>query len=992
MIIDRSALEDEILKLGKELFKEIQDVHSGIFDPEFYSGKLMDWAMRESDFKTSLFRFVDVFPSLKTSAAIVKHAQEYFESAADKVPGLLKWGLRVDPNSISAKLSAPIISHQIRSMGKRFILGEDPKEAIKPLRAIRKEKMAFTVDLLGEASVSEKEAEDYLQRYLVLIRELSATTSNWQATFPLIEGHKGEVTPLNVSVKPSALYSQIRPLAFERSLGVLCERFSLLLREAKKAGAFICIDMEDSSMISLTIELFKKLLSQQEFCDYDRCGIVLQTYLRRTEEDLEGLLKWVRGRGTPVSVRLVKGAYWDTETIYAIQRGWPIPVWQNKSNTDASYERNALTLLANTELIYPAFGSHNLRSLCFVSAAAQALKVAPVQFELQALYGMADPIKRAFTGRGYLVRQYAPVGALIPGMGYLVRRLLENTSNEGFLRHTYYDHVDTQKLLEAPPVVADKGDDHLTNKGGDFKNVPPEDFTIAANREAVQREVDALRVKLKKRTERVVPELPGGVGEGGSLIPSISPEDPKFELASVRLATKEEAEKALLSVHEYFPEWRETPIEKRAGVLIKAAELLEARRRELIAVMVLEAGKPWAEADGDVGEAIDFCRYYAQEAQNLFKARELGSYPGERNLYFYEPRGVTLVIAPWNFPLAIPCGMFGAALVSGNCVLFKPSTQTALTARYLFDIFRGAGMPERAACFLPCSGRDVADYLASHRLVSTIVFTGSKEVGLRLVEKGGVTATGAEQVKKVIAEMGGKNAIVIDEDADLDEAVKGVLYSAFGYAGQKCSACSRLVIVGGAYERFLDRFREAVSSIAIGPASNPASFLGPVIEESAKKRIDRYVEIGKKEAKLLVEGGVFLCDAESGYYVRPTVFIDVPLESAIWREEIFGPVLSVVNAPSFETAISFANDSEFALTGAIYSRSPLNIKRGIEQFRVGNLYINRGSTGALVYRQPFGGFRMSGVGSKAGGPDYLLQFVVPRSVSENTVRRGFAPS
>jgi RHH-type proline utilization regulon transcriptional repressor/proline dehydrogenase/delta 1-pyrroline-5-carboxylate dehydrogenase len=415
---------------------------------------------------------------------------------------------------------------------------------------------------------------------------------------------------------------------------------------------------------------------------------------------------------------------------------------------------------------------------------------------------------------------------------------------------------------------------------------------------------------------------------------------------------------------------------------------MEQRRYDLAALMVYESGKPWHEADGDVAEACDYLRYYADQAERLMRAEPQGSVLGESNVYLREPRGVTAVIAPWNFPLAIITGMASAALATGNCAILKPAEPSPLVAARLVQILREAGVPSGAVQYLPGQGSEIGKALVEHPGVDTIAFTGSKNVGLGILEAAARVRPGQRNVKRVIAEMGGKNAVIIDEDADLDQAVAGVLSSAFGYAGQKCSACSRLIVVGSAYAEVESRLAAAVESLVVGQPDDPSTAVPPVINAEAQRRIEAYIEEGRRTARLLVQGDR---PASDGYYVAPTVFVDVDPSDHLARDEIFGPVLSVFHQPTMETALALALDSEFALTGGLFSRNPRSIERARQAFRVGNLYINRRITGAAVGRQPFGGLAMSGVGDKAGGPDYLLQFLSPRTVTENMTRRGFAP-
>jgi RHH-type proline utilization regulon transcriptional repressor/proline dehydrogenase/delta 1-pyrroline-5-carboxylate dehydrogenase len=453
-------------------------------------------------------------------------------------------------------------------------------------------------------------------------------------------------------------------------------------------------------------------------------------------------------------------------------------------------------------------------------------------------------------------------------------------------------------------------------------------------------------------------------------------------------ATPEHANQAVAAALRAFPAWRDTPVERRAQYLLDAANVLRRRRFELAAWEVYECAKQWRESDADIVEAIDFCEFYAHEMKQLARPR-LRNVSGEDNAYFYEPRGVCVVIAPWNFPLAILCGMTTAALVTGNTVIMKPAEQSSIVAAKLMEVFLEVGLPPGVLHYLPGIGEEVGPVLVGHRDTAIIAFTGSLNVGLLINRQAADMQPGQTHVKRVIAEMGGKNAIIVDEDADMDEAVSGVVDSAFGYQGQKCSACSRVIIERSKHDSFLARVVEATRSLAIGPAEDPGAFVGPVIDEEAFRRLQAAIERGKSEARLAFAGDVREL-ADEGYYIPPHIFANVSPSSFLGQQELFGPVLSVLSAENLDHALEIANGVPYALTGGLYSRSPAHIARVRRDFRVGNLYINRKITGALVDRQPFGGFKLSGIGSKAGGPDYLLQFALPRTITENTLRRGFA--
>lgn len=519
-----------------------------------------------------------------------------------------------------------------------------------------------------------------------------------------------------------------------------------------------------------------------------------------------------------------------------------------------------------------------------------------------------------------------------------------------------------------------------------FKNEALTDFTEDRAKQEFASALEALDHKIKSAGLRAVPLIDGKVNNSSKTLKSLDPSSPKISLGDVELANEQHVAAALESLKKGAPKWRDTKFSERARLVREVGTRIRARKFEFAALLVREAGKTWREADGDVAEAIDFCEYYASEMLRLGPAQLTQEVPGEENIYFYQPRGICVVIAPWNFPLAIACGMVVAALVTGNATILKPSEQTSIVAAEFSKLMLEVGIPGDAYAFLPGVGEEIGRLLVNSPLVDMICFTGSKSVGLEIIEKSAHTDSKQANVKRVVAEMGGKNAVIIDSDADLDEAIKGVRQAAFGYAGQKCSACSRLIVVGDAYEPFLKRFAEAVEGIIGGEASDPATFLGPVIDQESQQRILKTIDSASKDFKILAKSKV--CDR--GYFVPATVFRDVDSKSPLWREEIFGPVVACLQARDFNHALALANDSEYALTGGVFSRSPENIERAKREFRVGNLYINRACTGALVQRQPFGGFRMSGIGSKAGGPDYLIQFMEPRTVTENTMRRGFA--
>jgi len=466
----------------------------------------------------------------------------------------------------------------------------------------------------------------------------------------------------------------------------------------------------------------------------------------------------------------------------------------------------------------------------------------------------------------------------------------------------------------------------------------------------------------------------------GDLLRSVNPSNPQETVGVHHRASAELARRAVEAAHAFFPTWADTPAEDRIRMLRAAAAAIRRRKLEFDAWLVFEAGKTWPEADADVSEAIDFCEYYAREMQRLAGPQPPDvQLPGEHGEIHYLPLGVGVIIPPWNFPLAILVGMTVASLVAGNTAVIKPSSETPTIAAKFTEVLREAGFPDQSFCLLTGSGAAVGDVIVQHPKTRFVAFTGSRDVGLRINELAAKTAPGQIWIKRVIAEMGGKDAILVDADCDLDKAVEGVAVSAFGYQGQKCSACSRAIVDAKVYDAFLEKLQARVSKITVGAADKPENYMGPVISEGARRTILDYIEVGKKEGRQLP---IPVAAPDNGYFVPPTVIADVDSKSRIFQEEIFGPVLGVTKARDFDHAMQLANDSQYGLTGAIFSHVPEHVARARRHFFVGNLYVNRKCTGAMVGAHPFGGFNMSGTDSKGGGRDYLLLFLQAKSIAE----------
>ncbi|MFM7408673.1 MAG: L-glutamate gamma-semialdehyde dehydrogenase [Cuspidothrix sp.] len=974
------AKTQEIAKQVLAATGETRSFLAAIRDQMRWDDKLLAWAMSSPGLRVQLFRFIDTLPALHSKSEIASHLQEYLGDESVELPAALKSLLNfANPDSMPGQVAATTVETAVQTLAHKYISGENIQQVIKTVEKLRKEKMAFTIDLLGEAVITETEAQSYLERYMELMQQLTEASKKW-SPIPAIDEADGEIIPkVQVSVKLTAFYSQFDPLNAQGSEEKVSDRIKILLRRAKELGAAVHFDMEQYAYKDITFKILKNLLLEEEFRERTDIGMTIQAYLRDSEQDARDIIAWLKQRGYPLTIRLVKGAYWDQETIKAAQKHWKQPVYNDKVASDANFEAITQLLLENHQYVYSAIGSHNVRSQSRAIAIAESLKVPRRRFEMQVLYGMGDKIAKALVDKGYRIRVYCPYGDLLPGMAYLIRRLLENTANSSFLRQNL-ENRPLEELL-APPILTSPSQAGGTEGG--FSGVADTDYAQDDKRNVSQQAFQKVRQQLGLT---YLPLLNGEYVNTTTFVDSLNPSNFSQVVGKIGLLSIEQAEEAMKFAKAAFPAWKKTPVKQRADILRQTGKIMEQRRAELSAWIVLEVGKPVKEADAEVSEAIDFCNYYADEMERLDQG-VIYDVAGETNRYIYQPKGIAVVISPWNFPLAIACGMTVAALVSGNCTLLKPAeTSSVITAKFT-EILIEAGIPKGVYQYVPGKGSQVGAYLVNHPDTHVIAFTGSQEVGCRIYSEAAILKPGQKHLKKVIAEMGGKNGIIVDESADLDQVVVGVVQSAFGYSGQKCSACSRVIVLQPIYDAFLERLVEATKSLNIGETELPSTQVGPVIDGNARDRILEYIEIGKKEAKLALE----LPSPSQGYFIGPVIFSEVPPDGVIAQQEIFGPVLSVIRAKDFTEALEFANSTNYALTGGLYSRTPSHIAQAQADFEVGNLYINRNITGAIVSRQPFGGFKLSGVGSKAGGPDYLLQFLEPRSITENIQRQGFAP-
>jgi RHH-type proline utilization regulon transcriptional repressor/proline dehydrogenase/delta 1-pyrroline-5-carboxylate dehydrogenase len=985
------ALVDE--RTVEQLARRIAELggrqRARVFHLSWWTDRLLAASMYDPEFRARLFRFVDAFPALSDDADIEAHLRDEFEGA--DVPTWFGAGLGIAewvPGG--THLSAAVARRTIDRMAQQFIIGTDPAETAEACAALWRRHTAATVDVLGEHTHSEAEADRYAERLRALVVALAQGSESWPVDDLLEADDLGKVPKASVSVKVTALAPSFTMLTSEQGLEQATRRLVPVLEIAQAKNVSVWFDMENYEVKALTHVLFRQLLERPELQDL-HAGIVVQAYLRDSARDLESLASWAAGRRVPPGVRLVKGSYWDTETVEAEAESWSAPVFERKAETDANFERLVRILHSNHGTLRAAFGSHNLRSLAVAMTEARRMGIPDNGYEIQLLYGMAEPVHDAMRRLGARLRVYSPMGELVPGMAYLVRRLLENTSNESFVRHHFAEGEALDELLAPPDVAVLPGPQPFASRGATDPANPapyrPEPLAEWRRPEVKDQMAVAIAAEFSRPTRRVEALVAGKNVHTGRTFESVDPSDPGSVVSEATACGPGEVEDALQVATRAARSWSRTPAPERAAVLFAAADRMRRARYEIAALEVREAGKGWADADADVCEAVDYCEYYARRMLELDGGGAVQSPPGEENRLIYHAKGVAAVVSPWNFPLAIPAGMTCAALVAGNAVVLKPAEQTPAVAAVLVSALLESGLPPEVLSFLPGNGPDAGAPLVSDPRVDLIAFTGSRDVGLGIVETAARRDPRRRSIVRVIAELGGKNAIFVDSDADLDEVVPAVISSTFGFAGQKCSAASRLVCVESVHDAVVERVVEAARSLVVGPTRLAGSQMGPVIDAEAHARLtDASARAGECGTVALARTDV----PDRGYFVGPLVVTRVDPDSWLARDELFGPVLATFSVPDLDAGLELANRSDYALTAGIFSRSPAHVRAATSALRAGNVYVNRTVTGAVVGRQPFGGSGLSGVGSKAGGPDYLLQFSDPQVISENTVRQGFA--
>lgn len=971
-----SSSESRIRQIGEEIFQRAESATPSVFTPAFWQQWAMNWMTGDEDLKLRLFRFIEALPSLRSSESIARHLMEYVGPRLEQsngvahppLPSLLQLALAYRrPDSLLAAVVACAAQFGCSRSAERFICGATAPEAIASVRRLRRKGMTFTLDVLGETVIADSVARAHQELYVHLIHQLSDVASQWDAVPLIDQAPWGSLPRVNISIKLSAIVAKLDPIDPAGAMTTVLERLRPILRVARDRGAFINVDMEHYAVKDLTLEIYKHVLMDREFRDWPDCGIVVQAYMPEADEDMHRLIDWTRQRGTPITVRLVKGAYWDSETAAAIRNGWPIPLYTEKWQSDAAYERIARRILENSDIIHPAFASHNVRTIAAVLAMQEELGLPPRTLELQMLTGMGDPLKHAVVAMNQRLRVYSPFGDLMTGMAYLIRRLIENTANESFLRQSFGQQASVEFLLRNPldPTVhvpsrlPASGIEDIDAENKSFVKEPTVDFSRAENREAIQKALAEVRGQFGRE---YLPVIANKEVKSARWHESRNPSRPDEIVGRVAIGDSGLADQAVSAARAAADAWAKTSPTDRADILDRAADILRQRRFEIAAWIVYEVGKTWREAQAECKDTIDYLRYYAHELRRHADSSRRHNSSNKHNEYFDAPRGIVLVLSPYCFPTSLLTGMSSAALAAGNTVIAKPAIEGSVCAAKIVSAFIEAGLPSGVLNFVSGHGEEVGDYLVRHSGIDMIAYSGSSQIGRKISEAAAKTRTAQQAFKYVVADVGRKNAVIVDDDADLDHAVQAVLTSAFGYAGQKHTACSRVVVLNEVYKVFIDKLVDAARGIKPAVADLPGTTVGPLINGEAVAAAERFMAMGKGEARCVLESPTSSSDT-NGYFMSPVIFVDVPPDARIAQEEIMAPVLCVIGADTFEQAIDIVRRHPHAVCGSVYSRSPSHIA----------LAQNRLS---------------SGDDFKIGSLDYLRQFTLPRIMSEQPARQG----
>jgi RHH-type proline utilization regulon transcriptional repressor/proline dehydrogenase/delta 1-pyrroline-5-carboxylate dehydrogenase len=894
-------------------------------------------------------------------------------------------GLKLSSDTMGglfSKLGEPIIREAMGKamvlLGKQFVVGENIPKAMRAASNWEEKGFRFSYDVLGEGARTMRDAENYFEGYIDALKNIAEKVENLK---------EGQPRP-GISVKLSALHPRYETLQHEFCVPALTEKLTQLCEIAAAYDIGLTVDAEEVARLPLSLVIFENVLNNLENVEWDGFGLAVQAYHKAAGDTIQHIIELAKQYNRKLQIRLVKGAYWDTEIKHAQVEGHnDYAVFTRKSNTDLSYLRCAQKMLRNRDVLYPMFGTHNAHSV------AAILEIAGDQegYEFQKLYGMGDALyKHMVSETGTNVCVYAPVGPFHDLLPYLVRRMLENGANSSFVNQIYDKEFHPEEIAEDPVAKAKRNEEKHHPKISLPKNIFDK---VRKNSSGIDLDNPIALKKLTRKIEfyksqkyNAMP-LIGGKKQHASLEGHIvNPADNYDDLGNVYIAQPHHINEAYKVAKTGHKIWSQTPADQRAAVLERLAILLEENAEEIIALTMREAGRTLKDCIDEVREAVDFCRYYAAQGRLDFNeaGRSLKSPTGETNIYTLHPRGIFVCISPWNFPVAIYIGQISAALMAGNSVIAKPAEQTSLIGYHIAKLILKAGVPPEAFSFIPGDGY-IGAALVEHDDVAGVVFTGSTQTA-QIINQ--TLAVKENAIPKLIAETGGQNAMIVDSSALTEQVIDDVVQSAFGSAGQRCSACRLLYIQEDVVDKTILMLQGAIQELKIGQPLDIETDIGPLIDEESLMNVQAHKTRLEGFSRKIAEAPMDPYLRQQGNFFAPLAVEIKDLENL--HSEVFGPILHVIRykANEIDRVIDEINDQGYALTFGIHSRIQSFINKLTSRIKAGNVYVNRGTIGAVVGVQPFGGYRLSGTGPKAGGPQYLRAFATERVVSTDTTAAG----
>ena len=994
-----SAAAADAATIAAALAESLRPRAPAMLERRWWEDHLLAWADSDPAAASQMLRFVDALPALRTHDHIIEHLAAYhreaaarFENAEPIAPGVSR--CLSEGSGLLGRVVAFNARSNVTRMARRLLGGETIDEVGETVSRLRRQGLAAGIDWLTRDTLTSSEVDAYAARQVALIDGLAPIVDAWPDDVLLDRTDCDFAARLHLTIRLSQLATRFHPVATDDTVPKILERLEPIADAARRTQTHLQFAAEPAAVDALRHHVIDWGVENGVLSDVP-FGITVSAARRSAADTIAEYADWADDVGRPIGITLTEGEARESDAAEAWLAGRDAPVFTRDAATREHFRRCTDRLLERRDALRPALATHALDLVGHALAAAESQGTPDGAIEFHAALGVGEDLARVIEERGVRARVVAPCGESVTGMARLAKSLLENPAALARLRRhlrriegqssTAPNGTDMPATLDAVPDLQTPEPPPAFTAPPAFAGEPLSDWSDDATAAAMAESLDYVTSLLGEEYPLIID---GKAVDGRGSIVSRNPSQKKQVVGKVASASPDQAREAVESAARAQQTWARRPMQERAEFLEVIAAEIASRRFEMASWLVVEAGRDWVQADVEVSEAIDFCRLYAREARRLDEPDRV-TLVGEENETAYRPRGVAVVIASWRSPLAALAGMTAAALVTGNAVVVKPAEQTPVIAARLLALFRDAGLPPGVASFVAGETTEIGPPLVTAPQTRVVAFAGDRETGLMLSEAAAARESQAEGLKQVMVQLGGQNVIVVDEDADLDEAVAGTLDSAFLCAGQLDASCSRVVVMRKVREAFRERLAEAAGELVIGDAADPATQIGPVISEDAYDRLAKAIADAGDDVEYLLAGKP---SKAAGYFVPPHIAVGIPEGHFLLHEETVGPLVTIQSGRTFDDVLSLATAGPAPLVAGLFSRNPDRIDQARRELRAGNVVINRPTVGMTVARQPFGGFGPAGLGAKSGGSDYLRQFVVPVTISERTARRGFARS